>query len=60
VKYPPGFAHYVYANPQAVQGSVRTLASPGSFNKLNPFSLKGRAQFPGMQSKPSYRWGRLP
>src|SRR4029453_5620245 len=43
VKYPPGFTHYAYANPQAVQGGVLTLSSPGSFDKLNPFSLKGRA-----------------
>ena len=44
VKYPPGFAHYAYADPQAVQGGVLTLSSPGSFDKLNPFSLKGRAR----------------
>src|SRR5262245_16727953 len=43
VKYPPDFAHFAYADPQAVQGGVLTLASPGSFDKLNPFSLKGRA-----------------
>src|SRR6266516_6453930 len=43
VQYPPGFAHYAYADPQAVQGGVLTLSSPGSFDKLNPFSLKGRA-----------------
>ena len=43
VKYPPGFAHYAYADPQAVQGGVLTLSSSGSFDKLNPFSLKGRA-----------------
>ncbi len=42
VKYPPGFAHYAYADPQAVQGGVLTLAGPGGFDKLNPFSLKGR------------------
>jgi len=43
VKYPRGFAHYDYADPQAVSGGVLTLGSPGSFDKLNPFSLKGRA-----------------
>src|SRR5262245_35639237 len=43
VQYPPGFAHYTYAAPQAVHGGVLTLSSPGSFDKLNPFSLKGRA-----------------
>src|SRR5262245_26538613 len=30
VQYPPGFAHYAYAAPRAVQGGVLTLASPGS------------------------------
>lgn len=43
VKYPPGFTHFAYADPQAIKGGVLTLASPGSFDKLNPFSLKGRA-----------------
>jgi microcin C transport system substrate-binding protein len=43
VKYPPGFTHFAYADPRAVQGGVLTLGYPGSFDKLNPFSLKGRA-----------------
>ncbi|RMF91885.1 MAG: ABC transporter substrate-binding protein [Nitrospinota bacterium] len=40
-KYPPGFAHFDYADPQALKGGVLTLSSLGTFDKLNPFSLKG-------------------
>src|SRR6266849_5627458 len=43
VKYPPGFAHFAYADPRAVQGGVLTLAGLGGFDKLNPYSLKGRS-----------------
>ncbi len=41
LKYPPGFAHFTYANPYAPKGGVLTLSSIGTFDKLNPFSLKG-------------------
>ncbi len=40
--YPAGFAHFAYAEPRALQGGTLTLASLGGFDKLNPFSLKGR------------------
>src|SRR5215813_11400842 len=43
VKYPPGFAHFAYADPRAAQGGVLTLAGLGGFDKLNPYSLKGRS-----------------
>jgi len=43
VKYPAGFAHFDYADPRAVQGGVLTLAGLGGFDKLNPYSLKGRS-----------------
>ena len=45
-KYPPGFTHFDYVNPDAPKGGVLTLANPGrgtSFDKFNPFSLKGIA-----------------
>ena len=42
VKYPAGFAHFFYADPRAVRGGVLTLSSLGGFDKLNPYSLKGR------------------
>ncbi|RZL03048.1 MAG: ABC transporter substrate-binding protein [Rubrivivax sp.] len=40
-KYPPGFRHFDYVNPQAPKGGKLTLSASGSFDKLNPFTLKG-------------------
>ena len=43
-KYPPGFTHFDYVNPDAPKGGALYLANPGrstSFDKFNPFSLKG-------------------
>ncbi|HYF59146.1 MAG TPA: extracellular solute-binding protein, partial [Burkholderiaceae bacterium] len=40
-KYPPGFPHFGYANPDAPRGGTLTLDGFGSFDKLNPFTLKG-------------------
>src|SRR4051794_16264692 len=44
-RYPPGFDHFAYVNPQAPKGgelrltpSVRT----SNFDKLNPYILKGQ------------------
>ncbi len=42
LKYPPGFAHFDYADPAAPKGGRIVLSAIGSFDKLNPFSLKGR------------------
>lgn len=42
-KYPPGFAHFDYVNPQAPRGGTLNLAGFGSFDKLNPFTLRGMA-----------------
>ncbi|MDY7579623.1 extracellular solute-binding protein [Herbaspirillum sp. RTI4] len=45
-KYPPGFTHFDYVNPDAPQGGTLYLANPDrrtSFDKFNPFSLKGVA-----------------
>lgn len=42
-KYPPGFAHFGYVNPQAPKGGTLNLAGYGSFDKLNPFTLRGLA-----------------
>ncbi len=47
-KYPPDFKHFDYANPQAPKGGRLTLSSmSSSFDKFNPFSLRGRAA-PGL------------
>lgn len=39
-KYPPGFSHFDYVNPDAPKGGALVLSSPGSFDTLNPFVLK--------------------
>jgi len=40
-KYPPGFGHFDYVNPKAPRVGTLTLDGFGSFDKLNPFTLKG-------------------
>ncbi len=49
VKYPMGFSHFDYASPQAVKGGTLVLHDIGSFDKLNPFTLKGEAPL-GLES----------
>jgi microcin C transport system substrate-binding protein len=49
-KYQPGFTHFDYVNRDAPKGGDLYLANPGrstSFDKFNPFSLKGVAA-PGL------------
>lgn len=40
-KYPAGFAHFDYVNPDAPKGGSVKLAETGTFDSLNPFILKG-------------------
>ena len=43
-KYPEGFAHFDYVNPNAPKGGTLVLPNPGqrtSFDKFNPFTLRG-------------------
>ncbi|MDN8616024.1 extracellular solute-binding protein [Variovorax ginsengisoli] len=40
-KYPDSFKHFDYVNPDAPKGGHLTLSASGSFDKLNPFTLKG-------------------
>ncbi|MDH4121565.1 MAG: extracellular solute-binding protein [Deltaproteobacteria bacterium] len=42
LKYPAGFHHFAYANPAAPTGGSFSMSSMGSFDTLNPFSLKDR------------------
>lgn len=45
-KYPSGFAHFDYVNPQAPKGGELRLVSnsrASTFDKYNPFTLKGSA-----------------
>ncbi len=49
-KYPADFQHFDYADPNAPRGGKLTLAvtsQNSSFDKFNPFSLKGKAA-PGL------------
>ncbi len=45
-KYPPGFAHFDYVNPDAPKGGELRLVSNlrvSTFDKYNPFTLRGTA-----------------
>ncbi len=42
LKYPPGFAHFEYVSPGALKGGDLTMHDLGSFDKMNPFTLKGQ------------------
>lgn len=42
VKYPDGFAHLEYVNPDAPKGGEISVAAQGTFDSMNPFSRKGR------------------
>ena len=47
-KYPTGFAHYNYVNPDAPKRGILNLGNPdraSSFNGLNPYLLKTTAPF---------------
>lgn len=52
IKYPPGFSHFDYVNPDAPKGGEIVLVPPtriSNFDKYNPFTLKGTAP-PGLGS----------
>ena len=40
-RYPPGFQHFDYVNPQAPRGGTVNRDGFGTFDKLNPFTLRG-------------------
>jgi peptide/nickel transport system substrate-binding protein/microcin C transport system substrate-binding protein len=45
-KYPRGFSHFDYVNPDAPKGGVLHLSNPDrrtSFDKFNPFTVKGNS-----------------
>lgn len=49
IKYPPGFTHFDYVNPDAPKGGQLRLPLIGrGFDKLNPFTLKG-VEPPGLE-----------
>lgn len=43
LKYPKGFEHFAYTAPEAKNGGTLVLHDLGSFEKMNPFTLKGAA-----------------
>ncbi len=45
LKYPAGFKHFDYVSANAGQGGDLSLHDNGSFDKMNPFTLKGTAPF---------------
>lgn len=52
LRYPSGFDHFAYADPQAPKGGEIALVPPtraSQYDKFNPFTLKGQAP-PGLAS----------
>lgn len=43
VKYPAGFTHFDYVNPDAPKGGTLKMPDVGTFDNLNPYILKGNA-----------------
>lgn len=43
LKYPAGFTHFDYVNPNAPKGGGLRLADMGPFDSLNPFITKGQS-----------------
>ena len=43
LKYPPDFKHFDYVNPDAPKGGAVKYDAIGTFDTLNPFTLKGVA-----------------
>ena len=48
LKYGAEFTHVEYANPDAPKGGELRLATPGTFDNLNPYIIKG-VSAPGLQ-----------
>jgi microcin C transport system substrate-binding protein len=45
LKYGPDFKHFDYVSEKALKGGKLLLHDNGSFDKMNPFTLKGTAPF---------------
>nr|WP_254445089.1 extracellular solute-binding protein [Ruegeria atlantica] len=43
LKYPEGFAHFDYVNPNAPKGGELSYGAQGTFDSFNPFTRQGRA-----------------
>ena len=52
IRYPAGFSHFAYVNPNAPKGGQIAMVAPtraSSYDKYNPFTLKGTPP-PGLSS----------
>ncbi|MFZ5723029.1 MAG: extracellular solute-binding protein [Pseudomonadota bacterium] len=45
LKYPAGFTHFDWVNPAAPKGGSVRLMADGTFDTLNPYTLKGTSPF---------------
>ncbi|MFW8635400.1 extracellular solute-binding protein [Cribrihabitans pelagius] len=43
LKYPEGFDHFDYVNPEAPKGGELSISAVGTFDSMNPYTRKGRA-----------------
>ena len=43
LKYPPGFTHFEYTNPNASKGGTVRLSAIGTFDSFNSFIVKGNS-----------------
>ena len=43
LRYPADYPHFNYVNPDAPKGGEISLALPGTFDSMNPYSRKGRS-----------------
>ena len=43
LKYPADFEHFDFVNPEAPKGGEIAIEASGTFDSLNPFTVKGRA-----------------
>jgi microcin C transport system substrate-binding protein len=41
LKYPADFSHLDYVNPDAPKGGEMSMAAVGTFDSMNPYSVKG-------------------
>jgi microcin C transport system substrate-binding protein len=41
LKYPAGFSHFEYVNPNAPKGGLVRMEARGTFDTLNSFTIKG-------------------
>ena len=57
LKYPAGFAHFDYVNPNAPRGGELSYAAQGTFDSFNPFTRQGRA---GARSADQYEVASFP